>query len=245
MKDIDRFVKDWARRLPTPDEKSDARLVADTMRAIKSQPASAQIATIHRHLVQMRLALFAVAALVLLVCGTLLYQTLDEAPALLPVASAYQGLGADDLAEMRQVVAELDILFPEGWRWISKVNGNLSFEPGANRHIAAKGAVDRRLIVSYQILKQDDAGRWSPAGRHDIITSHDEPVDGAEGKTSVWCHLTGDVMVVVRADLSVRSGDAALPVKANLIQRLGETSEVVSRKIGGVSYRVLQSVHQI
>ncbi len=239
MDELDGQIKDWGKRhSPAPGRED--KLAAKIMRAIRqlsgdTQPDESRHAGWHW---APRLALAAGLVLAGMVAG--IYLTW---PSQKDGIARAAGLSRADLAEIKQVVSEIDRLFPEGVRWISKVNGKLSFQPAAQRRITTAEQPDRRLLISYTVLRQTGAGHWEQISRHDIVTYAGEPVELAgEQKTTIWCHLTTDAQAVVWTDMELHADQHVLQIQDESIQAVGEPTVALMKTIGNVNYKVARTV---
>jgi len=232
MTDLTARLRDWAARREAEYTPPVDEVVAATLPRL--QPP----ATPHPYARQVRYLRLALAAsLALLLTATVLLWPERAAP---PLASqpTQPGISAAELAELGTAVREMQRVFPEGIRWLAKIDGQMVVKAGAPQRIGG-AASDRALLVRYQVLHQRPDQSWQIASTHDLITYADEPVGSPEDDSLyLWCHLASPTLALIESDLTVDG----LAVHHVGPQALSTTHVVLDRRAGGRRVRVMQTI---
>lgn len=244
-KKLNQELTDWADRqqaaIPPPDDEWVSNLVSQLDNPLPENEAP-PVLHMQRQLRRTRLALAAaVAAVIGLAALLLLPGNTPESP---PLASQPpSGLSADDLSELRLVAEEAEQLFPEGIRWISKVNGQISMGVANTRRLHDDAT---RLAVSYQIRSRGDGQQWATIGRHEIITYADEPVL-LEGQIpfELWCHMVTEQRAALSLSAFIEADGTTFELTHDTVQTLGESEVVHRQQVDGKDYEIIQTVYAI
>lgn len=253
--DIDERLKKWGQHQDATVRHDNDTAVQTCMAQIRALPKAEGVPhNLRLQLVWMRVAVAASLCIIAVLAAVLIRLT-DRHHTLLSqnvtVSShtgtmVHRGMHSDDLQEVRVFVAEVDYLFPEGLRWVSRINGELSMETGMGLRVAVGDMPEPRVLIRYTVQAMQENGQWEPVGQHDVVTYADEPVVIGDRDThQLWCHVTSDRRAAVSASLSLNTRHGVLALSAENLQTIGTTEIVQHDELNGQRYRVAQSVFSI
>lgn len=146
----------------------------------------------------------AAVAAIFTICGVIFYWTGMDSRVKSTSPDDLAALSAKDVAEIKVVAKKIRDLFPEGVRWISKINNKIEIKTGKP---FPSDANKERILIRYVVLKKQTDG-WKKIHLAEIITSPGESINltGCDNSGYVWTHqLEGDLYAL----------DSRLKIRAN------------------------------
>ncbi len=239
-KDIDKLLKEWDRQ-SAHGVKSGEDLKKNVLAKIKAG-VDVEEKPVLQFKPALKIAFGAAAALVVAVAVFLAVPENGSGNSQL-TEKGPEALCAEDLAELRIVVNEIQHLFPEGIRWISKVNDKLEIETAAGDKFKPS---PEKMLIRYVVMKKDN-DRWRKVHHADIVTSAGESIRLVTENTNgyIWTYQADKDVFAVDSKLKLKLNGNTFDISysGGLETRTVET--VKTLKSNGETFRILQTVLRI
>ncbi len=232
-KDIDELMKDWdVNEAPVFSDKEELKKLV--LERLKEEPVLVEDRHVRVH--KGWLTIGAIAALALLTFNIVYFSSNTEANV---SAEQVASLSMDDLYELKKVSQEVNDLFPEGVRWISKDGDKLEIKTGESDFDSSQ------IAIRYVVLEKIDSG-WKQIHMTDIITRTGETVELA-GKTKghVWAHDAGEGVFALDSELEFNLHGEVAKINFSSGLEKSKSHEVKVIKLNGREYKIYQAILEV
>ena len=232
-KDIDELMKEWdVKERPVFADKEE--LKKRVLERLREKPTLVEDRHVRVH--KGWLTSGVIAALALLTFNIVYFSSNTENAA---TAEQVAALSMDDLYELKKVSEEVNNLFPEGVRWISKDGDKLEIKTGASDLDSSQ------IAIRYVVLEKMDSG-WEQIHMTDIITRTGEAVE-LVGKTKghVWVHDAGQGVFALDSELEFHLNGGIAKINFSSGLEKSKSQEVKFIKLNGREYKIYQAILEV
>ena len=128
----------------------------------------------------------------------------------------FGGINRAELAQLKKINKELQLLFPDSLKSFCIVNGSITINTQDEKNISELKNIKKRLLVRYSVMEKKN-GRWVTTVQNDVVTSVGKNQllanNGMTPKGYIWSWPADKNVIALESDLEIIVGNKTYPVK--------------------------------
>ncbi len=235
---LDETLKEWDKKTIRSNENCDKikENILSEIKAMKIDSKKAIHKSEHHFIIHKKLVyLGSVAAIICFVFITLF----NANTAISPESETI--LSSQEIAELKAINNEMNILFPNGIDWINNTNNDINVEPAklANSNSS-------KIVIRHIVFKKN-GNKWDKITTSDIITSTNKEIalDDKKLKGYIWTCQADTNIYAIESQLSIQLENTILKINSSIGLKSEEPQSIKIINQNNSEYKVYQTIVQI